>query len=907
MRPMCRKVREGCQRQGVLPLRSRARRNIAVAGLIAAATLAAPMEIPGVATDARALEYQTDISSKLNPTGRKVVFAVPFKDQGTLLGDVMIEITPEDQIFVQKADLARFLSGVSGGDVSRRIEAMAADRGFVHISDVAQSGAAVRFDPGLQELQLEISAELRGTSDISLSAPNARRSNSAVINPETLAGYVNITAGADQTWDDGGISSNRTGFNSSGRLDLEGVIGTPGFVFETFAAYEGDVDPYICPPEASCVYGHVAGLKRQSSRFVADMPEHEIRIALGDTEPVAQPLQRAADLLGVSLEKSGRRYNPGQAFAATGTGSFRLATAADVEVLVNGASVQHMQLRPGNYNLRDLPVATGANTIELRITDNAGNVTTETFSAYADQDLLAEGETEWAVAAGLPSYLLDNQRTYRTTDMMATGYFRYGLTGSTTLKADLQGDAGTIMGGAGFDTGTLLGIFGLHAAASTADTGSGFAADLTWSLVSFSGLTTTGAESLYFNAEYRSTDFRTPGQYLTAADGILYPEYAYAMRFNASYSLPLLDDVTATLSGRYQIGDEDRDVLSAYAINTDRYGADLTFSAPLTSTANASMMLGYSNELYTRLPEQAERMDGDFRVALRLNVRPDDNTSLSSAYDTLGRQSMVSAYRSEGNGIGRWDTSVDLAHNGFDDTGSVTASAGYYGNRGEVRVSHYANADGLDITNLNSSSTRQRTSVRARTAIAFAGGQVAVGAPVKGGAFAIVAPHETLEGREVTIGSIDNIVAKSDVLGPALVSNLPAHAPSTISVDVADLPIGYSIGRGTFETAAPYKAGYAIEVGSDYSVSAVGTLIGRDGEPVALFAGLARQEGGEGKTVELFTNAEGRFGAEGLAPGRWIIEMDTGDGAAHYVLEVPKGTKGLVQAGTLHPTEGSAR
>jgi outer membrane usher protein len=53
--------------------------------------------------------------------------------------------------------------------------------------------------------------------------------------------------------------------------------------------------------------------------------------------------------------------------------------------------------------------------------------------------------------------------------------------------------------------------------------------------------------------------------------------------------------------------------------------------------------------------------------------------------------------------------------------------------------------------------------------------------------------------------------------------------------------------------------------------------------------------------VELFTNRTGSFGAQGLAPGKWIIEMPTEPGPTRYVFEIPDGVTGLHSAGTLKP------
>ena len=85
----------------------------------------------------------------------------------------------------------------------------------------------------------------------------------------------------------------------------------------------------------------------------------------------------------------------------------------------------------------------------------------------------------------------------------------------------------------------------------------------------------------------------------------------------------------------------------------------------------------------------------------------------------------------------------------------------------------------------------------------------------------------------------------------------------------------------------------------------MGTLNDVRGEPIPLLAGTAREAAREnGRKVELFTNRAGRFGAQGLAPGRWIIEMPTEPEPVRYVIDIPEGVKGLHNAGVLKPAGG---
>ena len=83
-------------------------------------------------------------------------------------------------------------------------------------------------------------------------------------------------------------------------------------------------------------------------------------------------------------------------------------------------------------------------------------------------------------------------------------------------------------------------------------------------------------------------------------------------------------------------------------------------------------------------------------------------------------------------------------------------------------------------------------------------------------------------------------------------------------------------------------------------MTALGTLKGAEDKPLALLTGIAREDAKPDKSVELFTNRAGRFTAQGLAPGKWTIEMAT-EPKTRFSLDIPKDTVGLYRAGELRP------
>jgi len=93
----------------------------------------------------------------------------------------------------------------------------------------------------------------------------------------------------------------------------------------------------------------------------------------------------------------------------------------------------------------------------------------------------------------------------------------------------------------------------------------------------------------------------------------------------------------------------------------------------------------------------------------------------------------------------------------------------------------------------------------------------------------------------------------------------------------------------------PYRAGYAVVIGSDSPLSAYGVLADGYGKPVALTSGVVTPRNKSSPKLAVFTNSAGRFAVEGLSEGSWTIALDTASGHLLYQLEVVKGRDALVQ------------
>ena len=812
-----------------------------------------------------------------------------------------IRINADNSISIPKASLIEKLGPALKGGFRQKLETLPDQGGYVSVTSLKSAGFNARFDPGQLELNFVPSAEQRPVGELSLGGYRHRVQSAAAVRPAMFSAYLNVIAGVDYLWGSDGRED-----EAAGTLELEGVFRVYGLVVENEFTWDGRVDTYTCPTTAVCTYEHDGGFKRRRSRGIYDFGESQVRLQFGDVDTYGGGFQRTPDLLGITIEKSPRKLAPGESIRPTGSSSFRIESNATVEVFVNGAPVRRFQLRPGNYNLRDLPLATGANDVELAITDNSGQRRVLRYTSYFDGALLAAGKSEWSLSGGFGSYLKDKEREYLTEQPFGSGFLRYGLTDSVTGEAHVQGDEHVIMGGLGVFSATPWGFMGLEGAVSDSRSGMGYAVNFNYALANIRGLASAwsgGRETLAFGAEYRSSAFRAAGEFSETASGILYPRNNYWLRLYGSYSVPVTSLVSLSFSGRYQFADDKQLVLSPYTLKGDRYGADVTVSAPLTAWATASLTAGYSNKSYlSSYAATGTEPGGEFRAMARVYVRPTENTRLSASYDTLNQQTYVSGHHSVGRGIDRWETTVDVNQSGHDERAQATGSVAYFGNRGDVRVAHSTGFNGVTWDRFSATPSDQRSSLRVGTAIGFADGAFGWGQPVRGGSFAVVYPHKSITGKDVIVGSKDEPIARADGWGPVIVPSIPSYTSSTIAVDVPEAPVGYSLGAGGFDTFAPYKAGYKLQVGSDYSVSAYGTLLKANGEPVALLTGTAAPVGNPEKQVAVFTNAAGRFGAEGLAPGRWVIEMATEGAPTKFVIDIPKGTDGLFKAGTLRPS-----
>ncbi|HVR89809.1 MAG TPA: fimbrial biogenesis outer membrane usher protein [Novosphingobium sp.] len=786
-------------------------------------------------------------AQRLNPTGRAIALTVPAKDGSTYLGDMPLTISADAQLSFPADRALSLLATVLAPDVLERLRASFAGKNAVGPADFAPSGVPVEYDPRTLELRFIIPVEARASRSLSVT-PLDREMLGTFVKREDFSAYLNIRGSLDLVED---------GFDTG--------FADPVFLLDG-AVRMGDV---VAESDAIWIPGNNGvDFQRLGSRLVFDDLRDLIRFTGGDLETQSRGFQAAPDMAGISLVRSYSTLNPQQIIRPRGDRTFRLERPSTVEVIINGQQVRRLQLAPGNYNLRDFPFAQGANDIRLNVLDDSGRTEVLRFNIFLDQTQLAKGLTEFGVYAGVKAPQGIHGPDY-SDDWTVSGFVRHGVSDFLTLGANFQADEFGQLGGIEAVLGTEIGTFGTNAAFSHSNRiGDGFAVQGTFQRL----IQHANGQADTFNlfAEHRSRNFAPVPFFLLNNPFEYEVGGGYSHAFNA--------DFYAGVDARFSKG---RD------LNPDVHNYRLSGGWRISPRASLTAETRYEKD------SRGEEVSG----FLTLTVRLGRFSSVRTEYDTRDNRMRATYQTFHGSGVGSYNVSADIERSDFN--AGVNVNANYLANRAELGFSHFGNFD-----RSFGNSTNQRSTFRLGTSIALAGDTLSVGRPIYD-SFALIKPHRGLKGADVIVEPTPfGFSANSGSLGVATMPSLSSYAERTIPVDVANAPAGTDIGQGSFKVFPAYRSGYVLEVGSDYNVTALGTMVNADGQPVALVSGIAKEiNHPDHPAVTLFTNRIGRFGATGLAPGQWRIEMLDEQNSV-YVIDIPADSQGIVRLGEITPLKG---
>ena len=818
----------------------------AEAAVVDGAPISAPeaQDLPG----GQAVEAPSQ-RPNINPYDRDIAMTVPLNFNRRVLGEMPVLLTRDDRFIVESQGFRKLIDPLLTPEAQAELAARLEGVESFAPEEINATGIRLEYDPDqLAVLVLRIDPTKRSMESLF----QGGRPDDPGSAPEDISAYLNTNMLVQRR--------NSTGDVGTPSVYLNGAIRFKNLVFESDV--QGREDLFTGDYEIS----------RRYARFVYDEPEAFRRWYLGDMDPETRGRQGYVQMGGVGVARQRQRFETFRNNVLAGGRQLVLQEASTVRVLRNGVFVREFRLDPGQYDLSNLPLEIGSNDVQLEVQNESGRTETIAYSAYLDAIDLEPGDYEYGAYLGVTNTGLFGSPDYEDGELAFTGYWRKAFENRPALGIGLQaseqvqnltGQSQIIL-----KNGARA---RLDVSASNSDRGGGYAYALSYDLAVDQGDT---YDSWTFVADYTSEDYASLGN-ATAQNPI-------SWIFTGAYSHRFSADWLANATASYR--------MSRSAFLDDSY----TLGATTTYRVTPEWGLQFGAE-YTDYGSTFGAGRDGFGFTLALIWSPRYDRRGEARYSSARNTGSVRFQQSSENRVGSIGYSVQSTYD--DGPGTVSGQVDYVGNRFDASLSHTAFGQSFsDITD------EQVTTLRIGSSIATAGGKVAIGRNIYD-SFAIVYPHETLEDHPVIVGESfarGNYTARSGALGPALSNTLTSYVNQSVRYDVLDAPLGYDIGEGILRVHPAYKSGYAIQVGSDAFVSALGRVVGNGGRPAALLSGRVRPIDEPNAEPELFfTNSVGRFAVQKLKPGKtYRVDLFTSPSAG-FEFTVPADNEGLLDMQTV--------
>lgn len=778
-----------------------------------------------------------------------ISFAVPLQVGNQVLGDVLIETDGSSTVRIDSNTLQNELRFLLNDAGQARLDQVVLGRPLIGPADLQAMGIDITFDQSQLLLVIAvIPGDMRQLRSLGDYGEERTADTLPVIKPANVSSYLNANVNLDVASDDGLTQPD---------LFLEGATRVGAVVVEYDGAFTDQFsDSYR--------------FYRRGVRAVYDQPERYRRFSAGDLRVNTLPLLRTPFLGGVAVEKRRRLFDPYLPVARLGGREIFLDNASTVEVLLNGERYQTFQLDAGRYDLANLPVQLGNNDVQLRIRDSGGREQLVSLNFFYEPLELPPGEDEYVLAAGFLADTLDFEPDY-TTRPAVTGMYRRALNTTFILGGGLQvserSQAASIS--TTMVPQVVPGTIDLEVAASTGRFGTGVAARGNYRFQTGGSFAT--ATSVNFNFDYESKNFSTLADVIPVSFDLLSVGANVTKGFSADTYVNA-GAVYSRISGR-----PDRSTVFLDVVHR--------LSDRLRATAGVEYGAG---SLFGR------------DLGVRLGIAMAFGGAIRGTVDYRSRSETLRANLSRGVDDYVGSFGWDLGFANSPGQTSVDGSVDFVGNRFDARATFLSGGGSI-----SSITDQQRARLQIGTSLAFADGAFGIGRPIRD-AFALVHPHPALRGTEIISGrnlSDNRYDAKSGAFGGAVQGDLASYNRQDVQYDAGSSAQGVDVGDGTVRVAPPYRAGYNVEVGSAYFVSATGFLFAH-GVPVALASGTVTAVGDDQFSQQpFFTNSAGRFALLGLAPGG-EYKVTLRDGGGKFTILIPAIGEAVLRMGRVDLAAG---
>jgi len=777
---------------------------------------------------------------------RAVTFTVPLVSQRRAYGDVLIEVGANGgDVRVQTEDLQRELAEILNPEGRSALSAVVSGQPFVSAEQLRAAGFELVFNTSQLELVVtKVPPEYREIQTLIPGRDSGNRTELERTVPASFSSYLNVIANADY--------STRFGTETPD-LFLAGATRAGGVVAEYDGAFTDQ-------------FGDSYRFVRRSTRLVYDDPDSFRRYSAGDLRLDTLSILTIPQIAGIGVERRRRLFEPGLSALRLNGRQIFLNNRSTVEVRVNGAVVESLQLDAGTYDLSSLPIQQGSNDIELVVRDSFGQEQVIAYDFFFESLPLEAGEVEYSLGVGVLSDNLGFEPNY-TDNIALSGLYRRAFSENLIVGGALQVSETVQVAGANVISVPqfIPGVVELEVAASRSSGEAGMALRAGYRYSDGGGI--AGSNEVAFNVSYESAGFTNLNNLLPIDFDLL--------SFTATYTRSFSIDTLGTFGATYFTGGP----------FPNDYSLFFDFNHRLNDRLRLTAGAEYGLKTQTR---------SAFGVRVGIALALGRSTRAAAEYRSRFNNFRANVSRGADNDVGAFG--YDFGISQFGDDTRADAQLEYEANRFSARA---------DLTSRGGSiggiTEEQRARIQIGTSIAVAGGQFGIGRPINS-AFLLAKPNSAIDDQNVITGRslrTGQYYAQSGPFGSALQGDLAAYSAQNVQYDAADPNNSFDVGDGTVLVEPPYKSGYAIIVGDENYVSLIGTLIDENG-PVAVSAGvIVDLETGEPLDgAPFFTNAAGRFGLFGLAPGkRYEIRLTGSDRT--FVIEIPEKTNPIIRMGPI--------
>jgi len=593
-------------------------------------------------------------------------------------------------------------------------------------------------------------------------------------------------------------------------------------------------------------------LLRLSSNVTIDRPGHLQRLVIGDFSATSGGPGSRVLLGGIKIERN-FSLNPYMIrYPGLGVEGV-LETPSTVEVYLNGALLQRLELPPGPFRIEDLPATPGTGRIRLLIRDALGRETVMERPFYIPSRMLGQGISEYSLALGFRREE-PGEENFHYGRPALLGFVREGLTDHLTMGLRAEADQETVNGGVEATISLLSKAeMSLSGDLSQRDGQTGFGGSMGVNIPTQKGIS-LGLILRGFSEEYAD---------LLATER---PALNWAVR--AGLGIGHLGGVSAV-----------------YSLSKDHQGSrtrDFSIHYSRTLWRRGSLFLTAKRQW------SPSGREDSLTFGILMPLGRNHHTSLQHTVRDGQAFSTLSLYRNPPRGPG---AGYRLQVNRQED-GATEDWRGY----GRVEYHHRS---GHLIAEYQKTDDTGTLGIGLRGAVVVAGGGIYPSAPIHDG-FAIV--DTGLEGVKVRLNG--QFMGETPGSGRLVVPGLVSYYDNPISISSRDLPVEYSLKESTKHVSPYYRSGGVVRFEIERFRAVEGRIywIEKGRRVPAEFAGL--EVTAEGRTIQTVTGEKGFFYIEGLGSGEYPARVFKEGRECRFTLAVPESLEVFLKVGEISCGQG---